>query len=159
MVDEGEASPAAAAAAAKAAAAHNIFKANRNAFQKALSKKHSTQNLDSMDDGASTPQQRKRGSGERVEAEEGTQSPPKTARGQGATTTPETGGQDYRPSNRQLMSVLQSLANQMRGDREEHRQIWEHIDHRMTTTETTTAQIADRLGNIENQSLKDLEKQ
>lgn len=67
MVDEGEASPATATAEVAAA------RANSNAFQKALAGKHSTQNLDSMDDGAATPQLRKkRGSVEQLEAEEGT---------------------------------------------------------------------------------------
>lgn len=55
--------------------------------------------------------------------------------------------------------MLQSLAAQMRGDREEQRQIWEHIDQRMTTAEATTATIVDRLGTIETKTLTRLEQQ
>lgn len=121
---------------------------NRNAFQKTLASRHSTQYADTTeDDGATTPQARKRGSADR--ANDGTSSPTNTARARAQ-------GTDDHPSDRELMSVLQSLADQMRGDRQEQRQIWEHIAQRMTKAETTTARISDRLGNIDNHTLKNL---
>lgn len=81
VVDEGEASL---AAAASVAAAAKRAAANRNAFQKALACKHSTQFLDSMEaDGTAIPQARKkRSSGDRHGVDDGgAPSPPKTARG------------------------------------------------------------------------------